>query len=654
VDAEVDGRSFTLWSLGNKTSNGATSGDIDRARAAAASRDLSKGTYSYGTWILTIAGENMEIRCPSGVDPTTVTRITKTSPQIVHQGSLETTVFGVPTTTTQIGTLGPGDTQLDDGTYFDTFPMEFLFGDEVQMFLSSSDFDAALIVADPVNNFLSDDDSGGLTNSYLSFTVTQSGTYWIFPTGLNQGIGSYSITITVTRVVDEAQLVTAPVADYTASVARGTAPLTVQFTSTTTGSVDSYYWDFGDGGTSTLANPSHTFTTAGTYAVVLTATNAGGSTSARYSITATSPVPTPVASFRVSVSSGSAPLTVQFTNASTGTGNSYVWSFGDGTTSTAVNPSHTYSNPGTYTVRLTATNAGGSNSTTRSIAATAAQTKLLARAVIGNRKVASPMTVEVGSTLRFEVSTFTKADTSDLQTVTDYTWQVPSRLGRATSLGQMSVTTTVGRSDTIIFQRQSIRTSFLLNVSPAAVSQISVTPNNVSLAPGNRQQFTAQALDRYGNRVPGQSFSWYVVGNIGTIDPSTGLFTAGNSAGRGFIIVGTIVNGTIVFGDKGASASGAARLTVTPTLPDRFVLHQNTPNPFNPSTEISFDTPVAGPVRLTVYNLVGQEVEELVDQPLPAGSHRVRWNATGQSTGVYIYILESGTYREQRKMLLVR
>jgi len=81
---------------------------------------------------------------------------------------------------------------------------------------------------------------------------------------------------------------TAPVASFTASPTSGTAPLNVTFTDTSTGSPTSWAWDFGDGGTSTAQNPSHSYAAAGTYTAKLTATNSGGSSSASTTITVTS------------------------------------------------------------------------------------------------------------------------------------------------------------------------------------------------------------------------------------------------------------------------------------------------------------------------------------------------------------------------------
>ena len=111
----------------------------------------------------------------------------------------------------------------------------------------------------------------------------------------------------------------------------------------------------------------HTYTTAGTFTVTLTATNTGGSNTVTKAgeIVVGSVSARPVASFISTVESGNAPLVVQFVDSSTNTPTSWVWSFGDGNTSAAQNPSHTYVIEGTYTVTLTATNSGGSDTETK-------------------------------------------------------------------------------------------------------------------------------------------------------------------------------------------------------------------------------------------------------------------------------------------------
>lgn len=149
------------------------------------------------------------------------------------------------------------------------------------------------------------------------------------------------------------------VANFTANPTNGTAPLTVFFTNLSSGATD-YIWDFGNGNTSTNANPANIYPNPGSYTVTLTAIGPGGSNT--FSISNYIGVP-PTALFIAlnGVASGLAPLTIQFTNLSSGNATSYLWDFGDTNTSTDFSPAHTYTNAGVYTVSLTAFGPGGSN-----------------------------------------------------------------------------------------------------------------------------------------------------------------------------------------------------------------------------------------------------------------------------------------------------
>lgn len=170
----------------------------------------------------------------------------------------------------------------------------------------------------------------------------------------------------------------APTASFTALPVGGNTPLTVTFTNTSTNSPVSYLWDFGDGTTSTAANPTHVYTNSTpasttTYTVSLTATNNGGNNTVTKNSyitvtnTATLPITKPIASFTANPVKGRRPLVVKFTNQSTGGGlMKYLWTFGDGTTSKVAAPSHTYINAGKYTVTVKVTNQAGSNIATKS------------------------------------------------------------------------------------------------------------------------------------------------------------------------------------------------------------------------------------------------------------------------------------------------
>jgi len=165
-------------------------------------------------------------------------------------------------------------------------------------------------------------------------------------------------------------------ASFAANVTTAPIPLAVQFVDASTCDPTVWSWDFGDGATSAEQNPVHTYTVPGTYNVSLTASNSGGSnteTKSRY-VTVTAPVqegpPAPVASFTANITSGTAPLTVGFTDTSTGNPTAWAWDFGDDTNTTVQNPVHTYTTPGNHTVNLTVSNAAGSNSARQNITVT--------------------------------------------------------------------------------------------------------------------------------------------------------------------------------------------------------------------------------------------------------------------------------------------
>lgn len=109
----------------------------------------------------------------------------------------------------------------------------------------------------------------------------------------------------------------------------------------------------------------------------------------------------------------------------------------------------------------------------------------------------------------------------------------------------------------------------------------------------------------------------------------------------------------------GGTVDLVARAGSNSVLPAAFALDQNVPNPFNPSTQISFALPAAAKVTLRIYNVLGQEVKTLVDTDMRAGFQTVTWDGTnvaGQATasGVYFYKLSAGDFTATKKMLMLK
>lgn len=190
--------------------------------------------------------------------------------------------------------------------------------------------------------------------------------------------GSYTVSLTVTTTAgSDSEVKTAyvnatptpvpPTAQFSGTPTAGPTPLLVQFTDQSTpgtSPITAWAWTFGDGGTSASQSPSHTYSAVGSYTVALKVTTADGqNTNTKTSYI--QPCQAPAADFVGVPTTGIAPLPVVFTDLSTGAPTTRNWSFGDGGTSTATNPSHTYQLPGTYTVTLRAGNACGTDSTTK-------------------------------------------------------------------------------------------------------------------------------------------------------------------------------------------------------------------------------------------------------------------------------------------------
>ena len=88
--------------------------------------------------------------------------------------------------------------------------------------------------------------------------------------------------------------------------------------------------------------------------------------------------------------------------------------------------------------------------------------------------------------------------------------------------------------------------------------------------------------------------------------------------------------------------------------PNEFILYQNYPNPFNPTTTISWQQPIESKVSITVYDILGNEFENIVDEVMPAGRHTINFSADQLPSGIYFYKIIAGNFVETKKMMLLK
>ncbi len=203
------------------------------------------------------------------------------------------------------------------------------------------------------------DDGNTATTATASNTYTTAKTYNVKLVVTGPG-GKDSITKAVTITQNK------PVPNFTFTIQNnGSLPDSVIFTNTTAGG-GTYLWSFDNGDTSTKTNPVEVYTAAKTYNVKLIAFNMAGKDSVTKQVVLTLNKPKANFSF-VIANSGANPTTVNFTNTSTGMGNTYAWTFGNGDVSTSASPSENYTTSGTFNIRLIATNAAGADTITQQV-----------------------------------------------------------------------------------------------------------------------------------------------------------------------------------------------------------------------------------------------------------------------------------------------
>jgi PKD repeat protein len=596
-----------------------------------------------------------------------------------------------------------------------------------------------------------DGQTSTLTNP--SHTYADTGTYTVVLTVAGPG-GTDTKTREKYITVKEGP----PVPDFTGSPTSGVKPLTVQFTDRSSGQITSRSWSFGDGQTSSEASPVHVYENAGSYTVSLTVSGPGGSSSKQQTNYITVLEPRPTADFIATPTSGVKPLTVQFNDKSDGVISSRAWDFGDGQTSTAANPLHTYVNAGTYTVSFTVTGPGGSNTRTRENYITVNGPPVVANAIPGTmlrvggaaftRDLNAPPAVFTdpeGDTLSYTASS-SNPSVAGANMAGSVLSVSPAAVGSAA----ITITAVDGKSGeaATVFDVQ------VLPVPPAAPTLVSPSngavnqPTTLTLSwnPANGTEtyrlqvstnsaFTTMVFDdstftatsrQVGPLANNTTFYWRVdAKNIGgssawsqawsfttivqlpsqvlLISPSDAAVISADSVrfrwqrsgpavsrywfeiATDSLLTNPIIDSTLAAADttkigrklsnnqtywwrvRAGNAAGwgpfsAQRkfhMVITSVharegVPAEFRLSQNYPNPFNPSTAIEYALPKASHVELKVYDVLGNEVQTLVNDKQAAGVHRVQVESGGLPGGVYFYRLRAGERVEVKKMLIVK
>ena len=138
-----------------------------------------------------------------------------------------------------------------------------------------------------------------------------------------------------------------------------------------------------------------------------------------------------------------------------------------------------------------------------------------------------------------------------------------------------------------------------------------------------------------------------------SIDAGDGMrWVLVSSEGKEYELKGS---GNIVV-DRNVSQFSLRKVSSVPT---KYSLSQNFPNPFNPTTSISYSVPENSDISIRVYSLTGQKIIELIDDHVNAGMYTVTWNGmnhagTPVSSGVYIYMLQSDSFTAVKKMILIK
>lgn len=130
------------------------------------------------------------------------------------------------------------------------------------------------------------------------------------------------------------------------------------------------------------------------------------------------------------------------------------------------------------------------------------------------------------------------------------------------------------------------------------------------------------------------------------------VYIDSSSVGRFYVIAAT--RGRSLWIREASGDDPVLSVETNGSLPFRYELYQNFPNPFNPITTIKFDIPEETDVKIIIYDILGREVKTLIDQHVKPGRYRTYWNALNNASGAYFYRLETRNFVDSKKLIFIK
>jgi PKD repeat protein len=460
-------------------------------------------------------------------------------------------------------------------------------------------------------------------------------------------IGVYTVSLTVsdgfytdTKVEENYIIVEGPMADFIANVTIGYVPLEVEFTDLSSGNIISWQWDFQNDGIidSSEQNPIWIYEESDLYTVSLTISD-GVNTDTETKIEYISAYDSLIAEFEANITSGVVPLEIQFADLSTGNIIEWSWDFeNDGIIdSNEQNPIWIYEESDLYTVSLTISDGINTDIETK-VEYISVYDSLIAEFEADSTFGYAPLEVQ-----------FTDLSTPSQNPIIIWEWDfqndgiIDSYLQNPiyiySEAGVYTVSLTISDS---VNEDTEIKEDYITVIEPLdADFEANITSGNAPL----EVQFTDLST--------GDITGWmWDFDNDGTIDSNeqNPIYTY-NDAGV------YTVSLTITDGSNEDTEIKEDYITVISTgihneiIPSETRLYHNHPNPFNPITNIQLDIKKNETGVLSIYNIKGQLLES---QQFEAGQHNFNWDASEQSSGVYLYKLQTESFSKTNKMLLLK